>query len=170
MTTVATPTLAELHKQLDFVLSFELFPPKSDEGAQKLGGHLEKLREYSPNYVTCTYGAGGSTRDRTLSTLQLVQDTCPGTPVASHLTCVGATREDLTAYLVRARDQGVNYIVALRGDPPQGETEFTAVEGGFFVRQRVGDVCSGEVPGVQHCRGGVSRNASRGGESAGGLG
>ncbi|MEK7795186.1 MAG: methylenetetrahydrofolate reductase, partial [Candidatus Hydrogenedentota bacterium] len=84
--------LREVYRDNDFVLSYELFPPKSDAGMEALGGHVRRLLEYSPDFVTCTYGAGGSTRDKTLATLAVVQG-LSDRPVASHLTCVGGTYE-----------------------------------------------------------------------------
>jgi methylenetetrahydrofolate reductase (NADPH) len=83
-----------------------------------------------PDFFTCTYGAGGSTRDKTLEIVTRVKERF-GLPVASHLTCVGSTVAQLREYLREAHEQGVDYIVALRGDPPQGETKFQAVEGGL---------------------------------------
>ena len=113
-----------------FVLSYELFPPKSDEGMASLETSLRELVRYSPHFITCTYGAGGSTRDKTLDTLALVQKSTH-VSVASHLTCVGATVEDLRAYLRRAAAQGIENIVAIRGDAPKGVATFEAVEGGL---------------------------------------
>lgn len=113
-----------------FGLSFELFPPKTEGGEIELFQHLAELMAFEPSFVTCTYGAGGSTRAKTLDIVERVhrQYNCP---VASHLTCVGATVDELRAYLREADRRGVENIVALRGDPPKGETCFQAVEGGF---------------------------------------
>jgi len=111
-------------------LSFELFPPKSDAGMSSLLETVADLMAFSPDFFTCTYGAGGSTRDRTLQVVKAVHDRF-GVPVASHLTCVGSTVDQLRDYLNVAIQAGVSYIVALRGDPPKGETEFRAVEGGL---------------------------------------
>lgn len=113
-----------------FGLSFELFPPKTVEGEESLWSHVRQLNEFSPAYFTCTYGAGGSTRDKTLAITREVKRLC-GTAVASHLTCVGATTTDLEAYLEAALAAGVDAIVALRGDPPQGATAFEPVPGGL---------------------------------------
>jgi len=90
-----------------------------------------ELVRFDPAFITCTYGAGGSTQDSTLDVLGRVLEAHKGMPVASHLTCVGATREELQAYIQRALDLGVSYIVALRGDPPKGETEFKPTPGGL---------------------------------------
>jgi len=95
-----------------------------------LFAHVERLMELAPKFITCTYGAGGSTRDRTLSLICEVKRRF-GIPVASHLTCVGSTVEQLRAYLQDAHDGGVDGIVALRGDPPQGETKFRVAAGGL---------------------------------------
>lgn len=111
-------------------LSFELFPPKSDAGVTTLLEAVRDLMAFRPDFFTCTYGAGGSTRDRTLQVVQAVHREF-NVPVASHLTCVGSTVEQLRDYLRVAQQAGVSYIVALRGDPPKGETEFRAVDGGL---------------------------------------
>lgn len=111
-------------------LSFELFPPKTDKGDAALFDHLQKLVQFQPDYVTCTYGAGGSTQNKTLDVISKVKQE-HGIPVASHLTVVGSTVEQLKAYLDEACQKGIDYIVALRGDPPQGDTEFKPVEGGL---------------------------------------
>ncbi|MEX0866230.1 MAG: methylenetetrahydrofolate reductase, partial [Pirellulales bacterium] len=85
-----------------FGLSFELFPPKSAAGEEELFRHVDELVKFQPDFITCTYGAGGSTRDKTLDIVCRVRETYR-LPVASHLTCVGATREQLTEYLAEAR-------------------------------------------------------------------
>lgn len=113
-----------------FGLSFELFPPKTPAGEDALYRNLAELMRFSPSYVTCTYGAGGSTRGKTLEIVEQVRNR-HGCPVASHLTCVNATVDDLRTYLAEALRRGVTNIVALRGDPPQGELKFTSVDGGL---------------------------------------
>ena len=123
-------SLAEIYRPGSFALSFELFPPKTDKGEDSLMRHVDALQQFQPAFFTCTYGAGGSTQEKTLRIVSQVKQRC-GTPVASHLTCVGATVDDLRTYLKRACEANVDYIVALRGDPPQGETTFQAVEGGL---------------------------------------
>ncbi len=123
-------SLAKAFSNGHCVLSFELFPPKTDEAVVELMKTVEELNVHQPDFFTCTYGAGGSTRDRTLSIAANVRRV-HGRPVASHLTCVGSTKEQLRAYLQSAREQQIDYIVALRGDPPKGELAFKAVEGGL---------------------------------------
>jgi methylenetetrahydrofolate reductase (NADPH) len=113
-----------------FGLSFELFPPKTEAGETALWRNLDELMEFAPSFVTCTYGAGGTTRAKTLDIVSQVRLRYR-VPVASHLTCVGSTVDDLRAYLGEAQARGVENIVALRGDPPKGETAFQAVEGGL---------------------------------------
>ncbi len=108
-------TLPELYKTNPFVLSYELFPPKTDAGLDDLRVNLESLLAFTPQYITCTYGAGGGTRDTTLSTLAVVQGLYDG-PVASHLTCVGMTVDGLRDYLTQSVEQGIRIIVAIRGD------------------------------------------------------
>jgi methylenetetrahydrofolate reductase (NADPH) len=111
-------------------LSFELFPPKTAAAEQSLWENVAELVKFKPDFFTCTYGAGGSTRDKTLDICQTVKDRF-GMKIASHLTCVGSTVDQLRQYLTEATQRGVDYIVALRGDPPKGETEFKPVPGGF---------------------------------------
>jgi methylenetetrahydrofolate reductase (NADPH) len=113
-----------------FGLSFELFPPKTPAGEHELFRHLVDLAAYEPSYVTCTYGALGSTQAKTLEVVERVHREF-GCPVASHLTCVGSTVDTLRAYLRDAAARGVANIVALRGDPPKGETQFQPVAGGL---------------------------------------
>lgn len=123
--------LSEHYQSGRLAVSFELFPPKTEEGMAALMRHVDELAARHPSFITCTYGAGGSTRDKTLEVLEKVSAEYPKIPVASHLTCVGATKDDLRDYLRRAQAQGIRYIVALRGDPPRGETDFKPVEGGL---------------------------------------
>jgi len=111
-------------------LSYELFPPKTPAGDAALLANLEALVKFRPDFVTCTYGAGGSTRGKTLDVCRMVKRMFD-LPVASHLTVVGATAEELEGYLHEAAESGIEYLVALRGDPPQGATNFTAVPGGL---------------------------------------
>ena len=140
-------TIADVYSPEQFGLSFELFPPKTDEGVQGLGYHLDRLAAFKPSYITCTYGAGGSTQARTLEVISSVRQRYQ-IPVATHLTCVGSTADQLRAYLERARILEINSVVALRGDPPRGETQFRPVEGGFsyanqlveFVRREFADM------------------------------
>jgi methylenetetrahydrofolate reductase (NADPH) len=125
------------------VVSFELFPPKAEAGEKSLYKHVEKLMKFSPDFVTCTYGAGGSTQGKTLEIISRVKQQFD-VPVASHLTLVGSSVDDLRTYLNQAREQSVDYIVALRGDPPQGETEFKQTKGGLKYANQLVDLINAE--------------------------
>ncbi len=126
-------------------LSFELYPPKTDEGVDLLLEAAAELVEFSPDFFTCTYGAGGSTRDRTLQILTEVKSRF-NVPVASHLTCVGSTVEQLRSYLHTAIAQGTEHIVALRGDPPKGQTEFQQTDGGLKYANELVSLIRSEFP------------------------
>ena len=137
--------LADIYRSNPFVLSFELFPPKTDAGMDSLVENLRRLLEFHPHFVTCTYGAGGSTREKTLDTLAHVQS-LTDIPVASHLTCVNATVDELKAYLERAAAQGIENIVAIRGDAPEGEEEFQTVDGGLSYGSDLVKLVRSEYP------------------------
>jgi methylenetetrahydrofolate reductase (NADPH) len=122
--------LSDAYGPEKFGLSFELFPPKTSQGVANLFQHVERLVEFRPSFITCTYGAGGSTQETTLDIVARVRREF-GLAVATHLTCVGCTVDQLRAYLVRAGEMGVENVVALRGDPPRGESKFRPVEGGL---------------------------------------
>ncbi len=138
-------SLSDYYGPGKFGLSFELFPPRTPQGEKALVRHVEQLAELKPGFITCTYGAGGSTQLKTLEIADMVKRQF-NLPVASHLTCVGATADDLREYLNRAARQGVDHIVALRGDPPHGETQFRAVEGGFQYASQLVELLRAEFP------------------------
>lgn len=121
---------AEKFRAKQPVISFEFFPPKTEEGDRNL---LEKtipaLKQANPDYCSVTYGAGGSTRDKTLMIVDRIQKQHQLTAVA-HLTCVCATREEIRGLLQQIKSMGVKNVLALRGDPPGGG-EFKATPGGF---------------------------------------
>jgi methylenetetrahydrofolate reductase (NADPH) len=126
-------------------LSFEFFPPKTDKLEEQLWSCIRRLEPLGPRFVSVTYGAGGSTQERTHATVaRLVAETSL-TP-AAHLTCVGATREEVDEVARRYWAAGVRHIVALRGDPPAGASEYVPHPGGYaqaedLVRglKRIGD-------------------------------
>jgi methylenetetrahydrofolate reductase (NADPH) len=131
-------TIRDAYGSNRFGLSFELFPPKTAEGMTSLVQHVDELVKFDPSYITCTFGAGGSTQDRTLDVIAGVRDKFQ-VPVATHLTCVGLTEPQIGEYLQRALDRGVENVVALRGDPPKGETAFKPIAGGFsYANELVG--------------------------------
>lgn len=132
------------------VISFEFFPPKTDEGDRAL---LEKtvpeLMLLNPDFCSVTYGAGGGTKEKTLMIVDRIQRE-HGLTAMCHLTCVGSTAEQLRAALLQARELGIKNILALRGDPPGGIGDYKKTEGGFeysyelveFIRQ-LGGFCIG---------------------------
>ena len=112
--------------------SFEFFPPKTDEGERNLGRALAELSRLNPTFVSVTYGAGGSpgAKRKTVDIVaHLKRDY--GMEAMAHFTCVGATTAELREMLDTMRDAGIDNVLALRGDPPQGQTEWTATEGGL---------------------------------------
>jgi methylenetetrahydrofolate reductase (NADPH) len=123
-------TLSAAYGPGKFGLSFELFPPKTPQGVTNLFQHVRRLVEFKPSFITCTYGAGGSTQDLTLEIVSRVHREFQ-LPVATHLTCVGRTVDELRDYLQTATSLNVQNVVALRGDPPRGDTTFRAIAGGF---------------------------------------
>jgi methylenetetrahydrofolate reductase (NADPH) len=126
-------------------LSFELFPPKTPESEATMWGTVADLMAFRPALVTCTYGAGGSTRDKTLDVIAGVRHR-HDVAVASHLTCVGSSVDELRGYLRQARDRGTTAIVALRGDPPKGETTFQPVAGGLRYAAELVALIADEFP------------------------
>jgi methylenetetrahydrofolate reductase (NADPH) len=112
------------------VFSFEFFPPKTPEGEKNLYRALTELKPLDPAYVSVTYGAGGSTRDKTLEIVQRIKEEFDLEAMA-HFTCVDQTVEEIEATLARMREVGIDNVLALRGDPPQGQTEWTKTEGGL---------------------------------------
>ena len=112
------------------VVSFEFFPPKTPEAVEALFETVRTLQGCRPSFVSVTYGAGGSTRDRTIELVTRIKREL-GVEAMAHLTCVGSTREEIRGVLQRLHDAGVENVLALRGDPPKGETAFVRTEGGF---------------------------------------
>ncbi len=130
MSPVAQPTI-----------SFEFFPPKTDEGIAKLRTTRQQLAQFKPAFFSVTFGAGGSTRDRTLETVLEIRS--EGHAAAPHLSCIGSSRENIRAILAEYRSHGIRHIVALRGDIPSGMGEFGefryANELVEFIRAEHGD-------------------------------
>ena len=112
--------------------SFEFFPPKTDEGERNLGRALAELSRLDPTFVSVTYGAAGSTTAKR-KTIDIVTDLKRnyGLEAMAHFTCVNATVEELRAMLDTMRDAGIENVLALRGDPPEGQEEWTATDGGL---------------------------------------
>jgi methylenetetrahydrofolate reductase (NADPH) len=128
----------------------EFFPPKDDAGVEALRGAATALRRMNPDFVSVTYGAGGTTRDRTAQVSALLKAEF-GFTVMPHLTCVGHSRDELAAHADRIHDGGFRNIMTLRGDPPKGAAEFQVAQGGLrhadelvsLLKTRHSDFCLG---------------------------
>jgi len=147
------------------LISCEFFPPKTDKGEENLWNCLNELRSIEPAYISVTYGAGGTTQDRTKGIVTRIKDETGLSPVA-HLTCVGASKNELAELLADYQAAGIENILALRGDAPEGMDHFEAVAGGFshatdliaFLRTQ-GDfsiACATYPEGHPESRGGVA--------------
>ncbi|MGD2109624.1 MAG: methylenetetrahydrofolate reductase [NAD(P)H] [Phycisphaerae bacterium] len=142
--------ITELLAKKKPTLSFEFFPPKDDIGFWDLYKTVESLKPLEPTYVSVTYGAGGTTRVKTLDLVARIKSDI-GIESVAHLTCSGASCEELGRTVDDLKNRGVENILALRGDPPQGQSEFIRAEGGFgfaseltaFIRQRHATLCLG---------------------------
>jgi methylenetetrahydrofolate reductase (NADPH) len=110
--------------------SFEFFPPKTAAGEENFERALQELAPLEPSFVSVTYGAGGTTREKTVETVRHIKEH-HGLEAMAHFTCVGATTEELRATLEEIRAAGIDNVLALRGDPPRGQEEWTASEGGL---------------------------------------
>lgn len=122
--------IREIYSGRSFGLSFEIFPPKTPEGDEALWDNVSRLARFAPAFISCTYGAGGSTRSRTVDLCHEIERRFKVAATA-HFTCLGGTLAELREWLALARDRGVANIMALRGDPPAGQTEFRQVTGGL---------------------------------------
>ncbi len=114
----------------DIDVSFEFFPPKTEKMADTLWQSVETLGPLAPRFVSVTYGAGGSTRERTHQSVVRIQNEA-NIPAAAHLTCVETTREQVDAVARHYWEEGIRHIVALRGDPPDGQSSYTPHPGGY---------------------------------------
>jgi methylenetetrahydrofolate reductase (NADPH) len=148
--------IAELLGQRRPVFSFEFFPPKTDDGHRTLEGTLEVLRDDAPDFVSMTYGAGGTTRSSTVELTRWIKQDL-GIEAMAHLSCVGEPTKRLVEILTEIDAAGVDNVLALRGDPPRGETEWRPHPGGLhysvelirLIRERfdfcVGAACFPEI-------------------------
>jgi methylenetetrahydrofolate reductase (NADPH) len=131
------------------VFSFEFFPPKTDDGRRTLESTLEILKDDAPDYVSMTYGAGGSTRNATVDLSRWIKHDL-GIEAMAHLSCVGEPTERLVEILDQVQEAGVENVLALRGDPPRGQSEWQPHPGGLsysvelirLIRERF-DLCVG---------------------------
>lgn len=124
-------------------ISFEYFPPVAAEAVEKFEALARRLAGYRPSFVSVTYGAGGGTRERTLSVIEKLRAVAPP-PVAGHLTVSGASRAQTMAVAARYRELGVDHVVALRGDPVKGEAHFAPHPEGFASAAELAEALSAE--------------------------
>lgn len=148
--------LREIYKNKKIVISFEIFPPKTKDGETALFEELKILSQYNPSFISVTYGAGGSTRETTFELVMRIKNEL-NIPPMPHFTCVGSKREDVLKYIKNFENNGIENILALRGDPPRGEEKFVKPECGFgyanelveFIKSRT-DLSIG-VAGYPEC-------------------
>lgn len=112
------------------VISFEFFPPKTDRGFDRLFHTIAELKRLDPSFVSVTWGAGGSTRRKTVELVTRIQRDA-GLTAMAHLTCVGSTEPEIAEVLEQLEREGIENVLPLRGDPPRGQTHFEPVPGGF---------------------------------------
>ena len=122
--------IKDLLSQKKFILSFEIFPPKREGNLDSLYVTITELAELKPDFISVTYGAGGSTRQKTIEISSRVKNGLK-LEVLAHLTCVQSTRDDIARILDSLKKENVENVLALRGDPPEGTERFIKTEGGF---------------------------------------
>jgi methylenetetrahydrofolate reductase (NADPH) len=122
--------IRDLFGQKKRTLSFEVFPPVREGNLESLFKTVAELKELKPDFISVTYGAGGGTRDKTIEIASRVQNEF-GSEALAHLTCVAATRDDITRIVEEMKKHNIENILALRGDPPKGEEKFVRPAGGF---------------------------------------
>jgi methylenetetrahydrofolate reductase (NADPH) len=127
------------------VFSFEFFPPKTEQGEENLYAALRELRGLEPAFVSVTYGAGGSTRGKTIEIVRRIKGVL-GLEAMAHFTCVGATVPELHATLEEMRGAGIENVLALRGDPPAGQEEWVKTEGGLEYSSELVGLIRAEYP------------------------
>ncbi len=127
------------------VFSFEFFPPKTEQGEQNLYAALSELRTLEPSFVSVTYGAGGSTRSKTIEIVRRIRDDY-GLEAMAHFTCVGATVEELHATLEEMQAAGIDNVLALRGDPPAGEEQWVKTDGGLEYSRELVQLIRADYP------------------------
>jgi methylenetetrahydrofolate reductase (NADPH) len=127
------------------VFSFEFFPPKTEAGERNLYAALSELRTLNPAFVSVTYGAGGSTREKTIEIVKRIRDEY-GLEAMAHFTCVGATVPQLRATLDEMEGAGIDNVLALRGDPPAGQESWVKTEGGLEYSRELIELISDGYP------------------------
>ncbi len=129
------------------VFSFEFFPPKTHDGERNLYAALAELRTLEPSFVSVTYGAGGSTREKTIEIVKRIREEY-GLEAMAHFTCVGATATELRETLEEMRRAGIDNVLALRGDPPAGEQAWSKTDGGLEYSRELVALISEDYPFV----------------------
>lgn len=145
-----SPPISALFQTGKPIKSLEFFPPKTEEDTRRLLLAASRLKAFKPDFVSVTYGAGGSTRHYTQEITARLQSELQWL-MMPHLTCVGTTKEELRDTIQRFHEEGFRNIMTLRGDPPKGATEFVAVQDGFlyasdlvaFIKENFPDICMG---------------------------
>jgi methylenetetrahydrofolate reductase (NADPH) len=137
--------IRDIYRAGRFGLSFEIFPPKTADGDDVLWENVSRLAAFRPAFISCTYGAGGSTRTRTVELCQEMQRRF-GVAATAHFTCLGGTLAELRDWLAFARDSGISNIMALRGDPPAGQTQFQQISGGLTHANELVELIKSEFP------------------------
>jgi methylenetetrahydrofolate reductase (NADPH) len=127
------------------VFSFEFFPPKTAEGERNLYAALAELRTLEPSFVSVTYGAGGSRREKTIEIVKRIREEY-GLEAMAHFTCVGATAAELRETLAEMQLAGIDNVLALRGDPPKGEEAWVKTEGGLEYSRELVELISEDFP------------------------
>ena len=127
------------------VFSFEFFPPKTEQGEQNLYAALSELRTLEPSFVSVTYGAGGSTRAKTIEIVKRIKEQY-GLEAMAHFTCVGATVPELRSTLDEMAAAGIDNVLALRGDPPGGQEEWVKTDGGLEYSRELVDLIKSDYP------------------------
>jgi methylenetetrahydrofolate reductase (NADPH) len=122
--------LADLYARPGLTLSVEFFPPKTEKGEENLFSEIEIIKRLKPGFCSVTYGAGGSTREKTVGLVETIHNDC-GLEVMCHLTVVGQSKADARAILARLKEKGIENLIALGGDPPQGMTDWHPHPDGF---------------------------------------
>lgn len=122
--------IPNLYKKKSIVYSFEFFPPKTEEGEKNLIQTIQELKSVQPGFVSVTYGAGGSTRDKTIELCSKIQTEFQITSM-SHFTCIGANRDQIRTTLQYIQSLNIQNVIALRGDPPKGDINFCPATNGF---------------------------------------
>ncbi len=127
------------------VFSFEFFPPKTEVGEQNLYKALSELRPLEPSFVSVTYGAGGSSREKTIEIVKRIKEDF-GLEAMAHFTCVGATVPELRATLDEMQEAGIENVLALRGDPPEGQADWTKTDGGLEYSHELVELIGSAYP------------------------